>query len=77
LKKWIILFQVSLTSLPKHFSKKILATTREILKESGMFITFQYTLLKKDYIAGYFKSVNNCRVLLNFPPAYVLRCKNA
>ncbi|CRK83206.1 class I SAM-dependent methyltransferase [Neobacillus massiliamazoniensis] len=65
------------TSLPKHISNKILAATREILKEGGMFITFQYTLLKKDYIAGYFKSVNYCRVLLNFPPAYVLRCKNA
>lgn len=64
-------------SLPKSISNNILNNTKKILKRDGIFITFQYTLLKKEYIAGYFKSVSYGRVLLNLPPAYVLRCKNA
>lgn len=63
-------------SLPKEMSNKILKKTKNILKKDGLFITFQYTLLKKDFIAGYFKKIDLERVLFNLPPAYVLKCKN-
>lgn len=63
-------------SLPKDISSKILHTTKNILKKDGLFITFQYTLLKKDSIAGYFKKIDLDKVLFNIPPAYVLKCKN-
>lgn len=64
-------------SLPKEVSNKVLDKTRNILKRDGLFITFQYTLLKKQYIAGYFKEIAMDRVVINVPPAYVLKCHNS
>ncbi|MFL0166271.1 class I SAM-dependent methyltransferase [Candidatus Clostridium helianthi] len=64
-------------SLPKNASNKILRKTRSILKKDGVFITFQYTLLKKEFIAGFFKKIDLERVVLNLPPAYVLKCQNS
>lgn len=63
------------TSLPKNVSSKVLKNTGNILKEDGLFITFQYTLLKKDYIANYFKTIDYKKVWFNLPPAYVLKCR--
>lgn len=64
-------------SLPKNVSNKILRKTKSILKKDGLFITFQYTLLKKEFIAGFFKKIDLERVVLNVPPAYVLKCQNS
>lgn len=64
-------------SLPKNVSNTILRKTKGILKTEGIFITFQYTLLKKEFIAGYFKQIDLDRVLFNIPPAYVLKCQNS
>lgn len=65
------------TSLPKNVSSKVLEKTKSILNKNGLFITFQYTLLKKEFIAGYFKKIDLERVLLNVPPAFVLKCRNS
>lgn len=64
-------------SLPKGISSEILNKTKSILKTNGEFITFQYTLLKKEFIANYFEDIQLERVVLNVPPAYVLKCKNS
>ena len=64
-------------SLPKNISNRILKKTKNILKKDGLFITFQYTLLKKEFIAGYFTKIELERVVLNVPPAYVLKCENS
>jgi phospholipid N-methyltransferase len=64
-------------SLPKKVSNKILKKTMTVLKKDGLFITFQYTLLKKEFISGYFKKIEMERVVLNVPPAYVFKCKNS
>ena len=63
-------------SLPDTMSKKILSITKEILKDKGEFITFQYTLFKMKLFKMYFGKIKRKKVLLNLPPAYVLRCKN-
>ncbi|WP_297421213.1 rRNA adenine N-6-methyltransferase family protein [Clostridium sp.] len=63
-------------SLPKNMSNNILKKTKNILKKDGLFITFQYTLLKKGYIASYFEDISFERVVFNLPPAYVLKCQN-
>jgi phospholipid N-methyltransferase len=63
-------------SLPRSMSNKILKKTKDILKKNGLFITFQYTLLKKGYIGSYFEDISLERVVLNIPPAYVLKCQN-
>ncbi|WKY44101.1 rRNA adenine N-6-methyltransferase family protein [Eubacteriaceae bacterium ES2] len=64
------------TSLPKNISDQILEKTRQILKNQGLFITFQYTLLKKAYIASFFTKIDLDRVILNLPPAYVFKCRH-
>lgn len=62
-------------SLPKNISNCILDRSSEILCDCGEFITFQYTLVKRKYIGSFFNKVSHKRVIRNFPPAYVLRCK--
>lgn len=63
-------------SLPHDMSKKVLSVTKEILKDKGEFITFQYTLFKMKLFRTYFDKIKIKKVLLNLPPAYVLKCKN-
>jgi phospholipid N-methyltransferase len=63
-------------SLPEAMSKRILWITKEILKGKGYFITFQYTLFKMKLFRTYFDKIDKKKVLLNLPPAYVLKCKN-
>ncbi|MHC1682039.1 MAG: class I SAM-dependent methyltransferase [Clostridiaceae bacterium] len=63
-------------SLSKAVSSKILNTTKNILSEDGRFITFQYTLFKKFFINEFFEEIDVKREFKNFPPAYVLSCKN-
>jgi phospholipid N-methyltransferase len=63
-------------SLPQEVSSSILSETKKHLEGKGSFITFQYTLLKKDFIGKYFKQIDISREVRNVPPAYVLCCKN-
>ncbi|MCL2674144.1 MAG: methyltransferase [Defluviitaleaceae bacterium] len=64
------------TSLPKKVSLEILAQTKKYLKPGGSFTTFQYTMLKRDFIGQFFDSITIERELRNIPPAYVLCCSN-
>lgn len=63
-------------SLPDAMSKRILSVTNKILSDKGEFITFQYTLFKMKLFKTYFNKIGLKKVLLNLPPAYVLKCKN-
>ncbi|MEK4426846.1 class I SAM-dependent methyltransferase [Solibacillus sp. FSL K6-1523] len=63
-------------SLPKDVSNTILNNTKKLLRKDGVFITFQYTLLKKDFIHHYFKHIDITREYRNMPPAYVFQCCN-
>ncbi|MCL2500145.1 MAG: SAM-dependent methyltransferase [Defluviitaleaceae bacterium] len=62
-------------SLPKEVSGSILTQTRKYLHDEGRFITFQYTLIRKDLISRHFGSIQITREIRNLPPAYVLSCK--
>ena len=62
-------------SLPQNVSKCILKKTSDILKYKGKFITFQYSLFKLNFINKFFNKVSYSKVLVNFPPAYVLTCE--
>ena len=64
-------------SLPDTMSNRILKVTKEILKDRGEFITFQYTLFKMKLFKSYFSNIKRKRVLLNLPPAHVFKCKNS
>lgn len=61
-------------SLPHNVSSNILKQTQKHLKEEGKFITFQYTMLKKDFIEKYFNKISIEREVRNIPPAYVFCC---
>ena len=61
-------------SLPKDVSKNILNKTQRILSKEGKFITFQYTLFKKNFIREYFNKISIKFELKNVPPAFVLKC---
>jgi len=63
-------------SLPQAVSTKIMEQTKKYLKQGGSFITFQYTLLKKDFIGQFFQDITVTRELRNVPPAYVFCCKH-
>lgn len=63
------------TSLPKEISSSILENTQKIVKrDNAKFITFQYSLVKIGLFQRYFKNIDKDRVIVNIPPAYVLRC---
>jgi len=62
-------------SLPQEVSTKILHQTTKHLKPGGRFITFQYTLLKKDFIEQFFPKITIKREMRNMPPAYVFCCR--
>ena len=63
-------------SLPGEVSEEILRQTRKCLVQGGEFITFQYTLFKKELFEGFFDEIEiSRREWRNIPPAYVLRCR--
>lgn len=66
---------IPFASLPKDVSNRILLKTSDLLKNKGKFITFQYSLFKLKLFKKYFKKIKYSKVLLNFPPAYVLTCE--
>jgi len=62
-------------SIPADISLRILAQTKKHLKIGGCFITFQYTLLKKEFIGQFFGKVKLRWEFRNVPPAFVLSCR--
>lgn len=62
-------------SLPVKQSQAILQRAQAVLRPEGKFITFQYTLLKKGFLAAYFDEITVTREWRNVPPAYVLACR--
>lgn len=60
------------TSLPEQTSRRILEQTRKAIGEKGVFVTFQYTFLRKKLLESYFHIQKTVRVWCNLPPAYVL-----
>lgn len=63
-------------ALPLDVSRTILETTVQLLSTTGVFVTFQYTLLKRELFETYFDTLKITREVRNIPPAYVFRCQN-
>jgi len=62
-------------SIPADISLKILTQTKKYLKVGGHFVTFQYTLMKKDFIGQFFGKTRLRWEIRNVPPAFVLSCR--
>ena len=71
-----ILSGLPFASIPQDISTRILSETKKYLSQNGSFITFQYTMLKKELIRQFFNSIDITHEIRNIPPAYVLCCKN-
>ena len=63
-------------ALPPETSHTILAETAALLDTNGTFITFQYTLLKRELFRSHFAAIHIAKELRNLPPAYVFRCSS-
>lgn len=63
------------TSLPNEVSSRILTDVKNVLIETGRFITFQYSLVKKAFFQDAFTKTKCRKVWLNIPPAYVFVCE--
>lgn len=62
-------------SLPEEESDAVLRACRRHLSPRGLFITFQYTLLKVKLFQRYFNIASIEKELRNIPPAFVLNCR--
>ncbi|MDZ5605713.1 rRNA adenine N-6-methyltransferase family protein [Bacillus pseudomycoides] len=70
-----VLSGLPFTSLPEEVSSRILSNVMESLQENGKFITFQYSLVRKEFIEQFFPEILQSKVWINFPPAYVFSCR--
>lgn len=64
------------TSMPKSISHSILNETQKAIGNKGIFVTFQYSLLKQKLFEQYFRIAYHLREMKNLPPAYVLVMNN-
>ena len=63
-------------SLPKETSGRIVHAIQQTIGRQGVFITFQYTLLKKSFFRQHFQFKDCIHVMGNLPPAYVFVMKS-
>lgn len=64
------------SSLPTEVSDRVLTETKRAIGDTGVFVTFQYTMIKKSFFQSYFRIISCIREIRNLPPAYVLEMKN-
>lgn len=70
-----IISSLPLTTIPAEIRENILSTAHSTLKNDGEFIQFQYSLHQRKNLKSLFKKVDISYTPLNFPPAFVYRCK--
>lgn len=71
-----IVSSLPLSIIPKPVSHSILENSLEALDENGTFIQYQYSLTYYKFLKSVFKdSISLDFEVLNFPPAFVYRCK--
>jgi len=63
------------TSLPKKKSHALMRGVTQSLKDDGVFICFQYSMLKLDFFKTYFDRVDVHFSPINIPPAFVFVCR--
>ena len=61
--------------IPKEVKLKIIDKCVKQLKDDGMFIQFQYSLNSKKLLSSKFSQIKIDFSALNFPPAFVYKCK--
>lgn len=70
-----IVSSLPFTVIPKEIKLPIIDKCVKQLKDDGMFIQFQYSLNAKKLLSSKFSQVKLDFAALNFPPAFVYKCK--
>ena len=69
-----IISSLPLAVLPSRLKINIINECKNILRESGSFLQFQYSLNAKNLLNKKFKEVNVSFTPLNLPPAFIYHC---
>lgn len=69
-----IISSLPLRNMKAHVRQRILDNCNKILKPSGQFIQYQYSLSEMKLIKSYFASLKIHFVLINIPPAFIYSC---
>lgn len=72
----VIVSGLPLAVIPPAVKSRILSVSRRLLRESGSYIQFQYSLNDRGLITQYFKRVELDFTLFNLPPAFIYRATN-
>lgn len=67
-----IISAIPYVSFPEELARKIIQTSKENLKENGLYVQVHYSLLTKKFYQSIFGNVDVSFVPLNIPPAFVL-----
>lgn len=71
----VVISGLPFSSLPNKISSLILLHVQKTLSKNGLFVTFQYSQIKKIFLGNFFSDIVTHKVWLNLPPAYVYTCK--
>ena len=71
----VVISSLPLANFPSELRDAILHVSHKTLKDSGVYIQFQYSLQSKKNIQKVFPLVSIKFTPLNFPPAFVYTCK--
>ncbi|MBA3649163.1 MAG: methyltransferase [Chitinophagales bacterium] len=69
-----IISSVPLIRLPKTVSENIILSAHQMLKDGGLFIQFQYSLMSQRKLKNLFKDVKTNFAAINMPPAFIYIC---
>jgi len=69
-----IISSLPLAILPSRLKINIINECKNILRDSGSFLQFQYSLNAKNLLNKKFKEVNVSFTPLNLPPAFIYHC---
>jgi len=69
-----IVSSLPLMVFPEDLRKRVIKESFDILKQTGKYVQFQYSLQSKKLLENTFSNVNIRFTLKNFPPAFVYTC---
>ena len=69
-----VISSLPLAVFPKELRASVLSASKNVLKDKGKYIQFQYSLQAKKELKKTFKHVSIRWTPLNFPPAFVYQC---
>ena len=67
-----VISAIPFVTLPEQLAKSIIRTSKDNMKENGLYIQVHYSLLAKKFYQSIFGNVDVNFVPLNIPPAFVL-----